>query len=189
MIYTDYLNNNKEARLFTNEFFVKGFKITLIKKPAFEIIGFTRFLYCSDGVSIGTFLKELTNSGQMSKLAGTLDISRQIWVCLSGNEGRPNSDCRCTVCVEKTNGHDFSQFKAEELFALKIPESEWADYEIGNGQSFMDLHKNDVYKMVQDIGYTFNDEVGLHFDNEHEEARPNKGLHFLLPVKSKEGTR
>ena len=164
------------------KFCVNGFKITIFKKPSFEAVGFSRFVRFGEGPdSIGVFLGELSKNGNMKKLADTLDAPQQIWVCLSGSENS-GADCRCTVCVEKTDKHDFSKFEDEELFTLNIPESEWADYEVGNGQSFTDLHKNDVYKMICEIGYDFNGKVELHFDNEHEESLPNKELHFILPV-------
>ncbi|MCL2487788.1 MAG: GyrI-like domain-containing protein [Oscillospiraceae bacterium] len=163
------------------EFTVNGFRITIIQKSSFEVIGFSRFVRL-DGASIGAFLQELTDSGQMDRLAETLAIPQQIWVCLSGNERRSDADCRCTVCVEKSGRHDFTKFNNEELFTLSISESEWADYEVGNGKSFTDLHHAGVYNMIGEIGYKFNNKVGLHFDNEYEESKLNQALHFLLPV-------
>lgn len=171
----------------TNAFDVKGFKIIIEHKTAFEAIGFSKFIRFGEGPdSIGTFLGELSKSGKMKKLADTLNTPQQIWVCLGsspGTEANSDFDCRCTVCVMKSEKHDFSQLVNEDLYTLRAPESEWADYELSAGQSFEDLHKNDVYKMIQEIGYKFNGKVGFHFDNEHEESLPNKGLHFLLPVR------
>jgi len=178
-------------------FNAKGFKITIIKKTSFDAVGFSRPVNFEDG-SIGLFLDELAENGQMKKLAETLRTPQQIWVCLSGancgdygkclvcDSSCKGFDVRCTVCVEKTENHDFSQFNENELFTLRIPASEWADFEMGEGQSFTELHKNDVYKLVGEIGYEWNEKIGLHFDNEHEESIPNKKLCFLLPVKIKE---
>jgi len=178
-----------------NQFNVDGIKITIIEKPEFDAVGFTRPVNFDDG-SIGLFLNELSESGKIKKLAETLQTPQQIWVCLSGADCGEDGKCclicdssctgfhtRCTVCVEKTESHDFSRFDERDLFTLRIPATEWADFEIGNGQSFTEFHKYSPYERVREIGYEWNNKVGLHFDNEHEESIPNKGLHFLLPVK------
>jgi hypothetical protein len=162
-----------------NEFSVNGFKITIVQKPNFKAIGYTRPVNL-DGRSIGVFLKELNENGQMDKLTATLQTPQQVWVCLS-DEGYLGSDCRCTVCVEKTEKHDFSQLTEEGLHTLYVSASEWADFEVGEDQSPAELHSFDVYKMVEEIGYTFNWNVGFHFDNEHEWGSGKK-MHFLLPV-------
>jgi len=179
-----------------NVFNVKGFKITIIEKTGFDAVGFTRPVNFSDG-SIGLFLYELSENGQMKNLLETLQTPQQIWVCLSGANCGDSGNClicdsscagfdaRCTVCVEKTENHDFSLLNKNELFTLRMPASEWTDYELVEGQSFTDLHKNGVYEMVNEIGYEWNNKIGLHFDNEHEESLPKKGLHFLLPVRRK----
>ncbi|MCL2196980.1 MAG: GyrI-like domain-containing protein, partial [Treponema sp.] len=91
-----------------NEFWVNGFKITILNKPAFKAIGLSKFVYCSDGHSIGDFLNEIKNNGQLNKLEKTINYPQQVWVSLSDNEGTPNSDCRCTVCIFETEKHDFS---------------------------------------------------------------------------------
>jgi predicted transcriptional regulator YdeE len=172
--------NRMTKNIDRREFCINGFKITIREKSAFEVIGFSKFVRL-DGNSIGRFLDEISKTGKLNKLEKTLNIPQQIWVCLSGNEGNSDADCRCTVCVEKTNHHDLSQFKGNELFTLQIPESEWADFELDKDQSPTELHKIGVYNMIGDIGCKFNQKVGLHFDNEYE-WESGKNFHFLLPV-------
>jgi hypothetical protein len=162
------------------EFCVNGFKITILEKPAFKAIGMTKFVRL-DGNSIGLFLNEITENGKLGKLGKTLDDPQQIWVCLSGNEGNSDADCRCTVCVIKTEKHNFSDFENNDLFTLDVPMSEWADFEVNEKQSPTELHQGDVYKMICETGYSWNSKVGLHFDNEHE-WELGKKMHFLLPV-------
>ena len=169
-----------------NEFYVNGFKITVIAKPSFEVVGYTSPVNL-DGCSIRLFIKQLTESGKLGKLAATLQSTAQIWVCLS-DEGYEGFDCRCTVCLEKTEQHSFSQFEAGELFRLHVPTSEWADFELNEEQNPTDLHRFGVYDMAREIGYQFNSTVGLHFDNEHE-WEPGKKMHFLLPVIPSQGPK
>jgi len=179
------------------EFHRKGFKITVIEKPAFEAVGFTRPVNLNGG-SIAQFIKELTENGQMNRLAATVQAPQQIWVCLSdGSRSCSQSFCpicdlscagfdvRCTVCVEKSEEHDFSQLEEGGLFRFRVPASQWADFEVNENQSPTQLHQLDVYQLIGEIGYQWNDKLRLHFDNEHEWA-PGKTMHFLLPVISKE---
>ena len=160
-------------------FNINGFRVTINCKPNFDIVGYSRPVNL-DGKSIAKFIEELNENGQMRKLSATLQLPQQIWVCLSG-AGNSGFDCRCTVCVEKTEVHVFSQFEENELFTLSPPPSEWADFEVGESQSPTELHSFDVYKMVEEIGYKFNGKVGFHLDNEHEWSSGKK-MHFLLPV-------
>lgn len=164
------------------ELHVRGFRVSVVWKPAFEAVGFTTFVRL-DGASIYAFVRALTDAGQMAQLASTLATPQQVWVCLSGNDGRPDADCRCTVCVERSAAHDFSSFTEEELFALQVPESEWAIFEVGADQTPDELHRAGVYNMIGEIGYGLNRNIGLHFDNQHE-WEPGRTMHFLLPVVS-----
>ena len=164
----------------TEEFNVKGFRISIVRKPAFEAVGYTTFLRL-DGTSISAFIQTLTEDGQMQKLSSTLQESQQVWVCLAGKEGHRDVDCRCTVCVEETPAHDFSGFEEEELFSFEVPASAWAVLEVGAEQTPSELHSLNVFKMVGEIGCNFNNKIGLHFDNEHE-WEPGKTMRFLLPV-------
>jgi predicted transcriptional regulator YdeE len=161
------------------EFNVKGFRISIVRKPAYEAVGFTKFVRL-DGTSIAAFVQALTDGGQMQKLSSTLLAPQQVWVCLASNEGRSDADCRCTVCVERTPAHDFSDF-TKEIFAFQVPASAWAVFEVGAEQTPSELHEIGVYKMIGEIGCKFNNKLGLHFDNQHE-WEPGKTMHFHLPV-------
>jgi hypothetical protein len=164
------------------EFHVRGFRTTIIRKPALEAVGYTTFVRL-DGSAIGTFIRTLTDGGQMEKLSSTLQTPSQVWVCLSGKEGHHDADCRCTVCVERTPAHDLSGFADDELFALHVPASAWAVFEVGAEQTPSELHSAGVYNMVGETGYSYNRKIGLHFDNEHE-WEPGRTMRFLLPVTS-----
>lgn len=164
----------------TEEFNVGGFRISIVRKPAFEAIGYTKFVRL-DGAAIAAFIRALTESGRMQKLSSTLETPQQVWVCLSGSGGRPDADCRCTVCVARTPEHELSDLTGEGLFTLHVPASAWAVFEVGPEQTPTELHRAGVYSMISEIGCRFNAEVGLHFDNEHE-CEPGKTMRFLLPV-------
>ena len=163
-----------------DEFHVRGFRVTIIRKAAYEAVGYTRSLRL-DGSSISAFIRALTDGGQMQKLPSTLQTPQQVWVCLSSKEGNRDADCRCTVCVERSLEHDLSGFGEDELFTLLVPASAWAEFEVGAQQTPSELHSAGVYKMVDEIGFTYNRKIGLHFDNEHE-WEPGGAMRFLLPV-------
>ena len=153
-------------------FTVNGFSVTIRTKPAFEAAGFSRHVKL-DGTGISTFLQTLTETGRLAALHQT---GQPVWVCLSPAE-EPGFDCRCTVCIE-TGGEP--PLPAEDRYRFSVSPSDWADFLVNEHQSPEELHQHDVYRMVEEIGYTFNWQVGLHFDNEHDWL-PGKTMHFLLP--------
>jgi hypothetical protein len=104
------------------EFNVNGFKIKILEKISFQVIGLSKLVNL-DGNSIGRFLSELKENGKLEKLEKTIDEPQQIWVCLSGNGGNKEFDCRCTVCIIKTEKHIFTEFEINELFTLDILKS------------------------------------------------------------------
>ncbi len=174
----------------TNEFIIKGVKLTIIKKPEFEMIGYKKPVNLGDG-SIGSFISRLVENGKIKKLAETLATPQQMWVCLSDCQscglGCSGFQVCCRVCVEKTENHDFSKFADDEISAFRIAASEWVLYETNDKQSTENLHKIGVYELVKETGYKWNESIRLHFDNEHECYNNNewisgKTYYFLLPV-------
>jgi len=185
-----------------NEFNVSGAKITIIEKPQFDAVGFTCPVNL-DGGMIYSFIAELSSSGQLNKLAETLP-SQQIWACLSDVRCTENRkyckpcdlSCadfhtRCTVCVEKTDKHDFSGFKDNELFSFGIPAAKWVLCEIDN-KDYVDNFIMNYSESIKEIGFRFDNNVGLHFDNQHECFIDGKWdfsvrkYYFLMPVISSE---
>lgn len=173
----------------TKEFSINGVNLTIIKKPKFEMVGFKRAVHLGDG-SIGLFIRQLTESGKIKELMDTLQSPQQLWVCLSDCQacglGCTNSEVCCRVCIEKTAAHDFSMFK-DRLTAFTVAASEWVVYETRDKQATAKLHDIGVYDFVKQIGFKWNEEIRLHFDNEHEcynngEWIDGKIYRFLLPV-------
>mgnify|MGYP005757590017 FL=1 len=171
-------------------FIINGIKLTILKKPEFEMVGYKKPANLGDG-SIHSFIHQLTESGKMKKLSETRPAPQQIWVCLSDCQscglGCSGFHVCCRVCVEKTEEHDFSKFADGELFAFSIPASEWVLYETNSESATKELHKTGIYELVKEVGYKWNESIRLHFDNEHEcyhngEWIPGKIYHFLLPV-------
>lgn len=165
-------------------------KLTILEKPEFEMIGYKKSVYLGDG-SIGMFINSLVKSGKMKKLADTLSSPQQIWVCLSDCQNCGMNCSRfhtcCHVCVEKTDQHDFSDFADGEIFSFTMPASEWVLYEATDIQTAEKIHQLGVYEPVKEIGYKWNKNIRLHFDNEHEcydgsQWAVGKTYYFLLPV-------
>lgn len=161
-------------------FTVRGFRIAILKKPAFYVTGFSTFAK-EDGCSIAAFLRQLREDGSLRQLQQLCRQPQQVWVCLSGNEGRADADYRCTVCVQQSEPPGCAQLLGRGLHTLYAPESEWAEFTVAPGQSPRELHSIGVYSMIAEIGYSFNGEVGFHLDNEHEWS-PGGAMRFLLPV-------
>lgn len=174
----------------TNEFHINGVKLTIIDKPAFEMVGYKRAVNFGDG-SISSFISQLADSGKLRKLTETLQSQQQIWVCLSDCQscgmGCSGFQVCCRVCIEKTEKHDFSVFENNKISAFSLATSKWVLYETNDKQSTQNLHSVGVYEFVKKIGYKWNESIKLHFDNEHEcynddEWIIGKTYRFLLPI-------
>jgi|GEM_PF-941030 hypothetical protein len=185
----------------TSVFDVQGAKITIIEKPKFDVVGFTRPVNL-DGGMISSFINELSANGQLNKLAETLQTPQQIWACLSDvrcAENRKyctpcdlncaNFHTRCTVCVEKTDKHDFSSFENGELFMFSVSASKWALCEASDKDSAVNFIMN-YSGVIKETGFCFDNNIGLHFDNQHECFVDStwdfstKKYYFLMPVTS-----
>ena len=171
----------------TNEFNVKGIKLTIIEKPEHEMIGYKKPTNEGDG-SLDLFVKQLIENGKIDKLATE---TQEVWLCLSDclscGMNCSGFDFCSIVCVEKIENHDYSAFSKGELFSFRLPVSKWVCYELNDIQSWDNLFKYGIYELVQEIGYKWNDTIRLHFDNQtwcHSNGQWNKGKigYFLLPV-------
>ena len=165
-----------------NEFNVKGIKLTIFEKPEHEMIGYKQ--PANDDGSVNLFISKLHESGKIKKLANTLQQSQQVWTCLAdclscGLKCSGFEFC-CIICVEKTAEHDFSEFAEDELFTFRLPASKWVRYEAKD----KDIYEYGIYDLVQEVGYTWNTSVGLHFDNQYEllKNKQDDCNYCLLPV-------
>ena len=164
-----------------NEFNVKGIKMTIIEKPEHEMIGYKQSM--KDDGSVGLFIERLYRNGKIDDLAQSLQKPQQVWVCLADclSCGLQCSgiDYCCIICVEKTKEHDFSKIADNELFTFCLPASKWVRYE----STDQDIFEYGIYDLVQEIGYTWNDTIRLHFDNQHDCMKQHtKSNIVLLPV-------
>ena len=164
-----------------SEYVSHGFRIEVEHKPERIFAGVSRFVKLN-GKDIFEFLDELNGDGRLSALEGAFG---QLWVGLSGNEGRGDADCRCTVCVEAEADRVREVIPTASLYRLCAVESDWAIFHVAPEQSPKRLHEIGVYNMIAQIGYRFNWRVGFHLDNEHEWSR-GQGMMFMLPVEKAE---
>ena len=167
----------------TNEFNIKGIKLTIIEKPEFTVYGFFRPVNL-DGGMIGNFINELKENGKIKKLEEIAGATPKTWVCLSDCSPEipfcDNCDnkcegfhTRCLFCVMDENVRDTAQLRAEGLFAINLPASEWAVFEFDeNGGDCSILEK---------IGYEWNKKLMMHFDDEHD-WEPGKKVIWHFPV-------
>ena len=85
---------------------VHGYEIQVESRDAFVFAGYTEFVKL-DGKSIRLFMDTLHKGGSLLELMQFSLSEPQVWVCLSGNEGHADADCRCTVgviCHEEQTG-------------------------------------------------------------------------------------
>lgn len=166
---------------------IEGVTITILQKPAFEMTGFQRPVNLGDG-SIARFLRHLEEEGKLERLEGS--PPRQVWVCLSDcqacGRGCTGGPVCCRVCAEKRAAGEELPL-GEGAYGFSLPPSAWALYQAREKRALEDLHRAGIYQVVRETGYTWNQALPLHFDNEHQCLRdgawvPGQTYRLLLPV-------
>lgn len=114
------------------------------------------------------FWNELNADGRMEKLR-TASHNRP-WELRLGSW---DAECekkgfRYTVCIEATEGTDFSSLELEiPLFTIEIGASDWMCFEMTQAKYDERFWKDNPYRMMKLLGYKFyarDASVGLHFD-------------------------
>jgi len=70
----------------------------------------------------------------------------------------------------------------DQLFSMIIKESDWIIFSLDFEKDFGKLWENDPYKLIGEIGYDFNNAVGLHIDVFTENYNGHK-MEFWMPIK------
>lgn len=168
---------------------VAGVTLTVLQKPAFTMIGYQRPVHLGDG-SIARFLRQLGEEDKLEQLESLAGPPRQVWVCLSDcqacGQGCAGNPVCCRVCVEQRDPGE-ELLLGEGAYVFSLPPSEWALYQAREKTALENLHRAGIYQVVREIGYTWNQALPLHFDNEHQCLRdgawtPGQTYRLLLPV-------
>ena len=174
-----------------------GFNAYHFSKKTFSVIGFSKFVKNEKEVPL--FWQALADDGRLDCLCSATMLPPVLLGCGSWDEECPEDTFRYTACIEETELADLTVFNGYETFSIKAAASEWICFELEQDEllrSWGDGHGTEKpYIWIDTLGYSFNNEVGFHFDviciakkatyvPKHS-VNKNRIVQFWMPVISK----
>ena len=158
---------------------IKGFIYTKRNLPAFNIIGFTKFVK-----SGGELYDEVRSSDKWEGLKRLNSKEKNIYGIASMDKECPEGYYRYTMGIEKNeNFLEVNEYN-NQLYSFIIKESSWIIFTIDFEKEYGEFWSKNPYTMIEEMGYGFNNSLGLHIDV-FGEVYNGHGMEFWMPVKEK----
>ena len=154
-----------------------GFPYKKLNFPSFEIIGFTKIVK-----SGGEAYDEIRNSEKWELLKEMNVKEKSIFGIASMDKECPKDFYRYTMGIKKDDGYICNEQFKKELYSFIVKESEWIIFSLNFSNEYGKLWRNDPYKIIKDLGYNFNNNVGIHIDVFDENYDGNE-MEFWMPIK------
>ena len=159
---------------------IKGFHYSIRNLSSFEIIGFTKIVN-----SGGEMYDEIIQKKEKWELLKKMNIkNKNVYGLASMDKECPEGKYRYTMGIEKDGNYVEDKNFVDQLFSMNIKESDWIIFSLDFEKDFGKLWENDPYKLIGEIGYSFNNAVGLHIDVFTENYDGHK-MEFWMPIKEK----
>jgi transcriptional regulator with XRE-family HTH domain len=164
-----------------------GYRVKIMHKPAFQIVGFTRIIPPHDESNlVGKFVSEVISTGKIDLLRSS--SSNPPWILGLGSwdeECEPGGQ-RYTMGIEETDETDLRELDLRyKLHRQAFERCDWICFEVpqdrfDSGRFWVD----NPYQMLSDLGYRFHRRVGVHFDAvpPRHDPEKNPGVEFWISV-------
>jgi hypothetical protein len=153
---------------------IMGFTYEKRHESAFSVLGFTKFVK-----SGGELYDEVRSDGRWDRLKEMAGEDKHIYGAASDDKGCPRCFYRYTIGIRGDGTHD-----GEELFPIHVKESDWIVFKIDFDKDYCNFWSKDPYKMIGELGYRFQNDVGLHLDV-YDEHYTGQEMEFRMPVREK----
>jgi hypothetical protein len=157
---------------------IKGFEYSIKKLSSFEIIGFTKIVN-----SGGEMYDEVIQKKEKWEILKNMNPkNKNVYGIASMDKECSEGKYRYTMGIEKDENYIENKIYTDQLFKMSIKESTWIIFSLDFENDFGKLWENDPYKLIGEIGYSFNNAVGLHIDVFTENYDGHK-MEFWMPIK------
>jgi len=143
---------------------IMGFPFQKRHCSAFDIIGFTKIVG-----SGGELYGEVRTDGRWDKLKA----NGSIYGIASLDEECTEGKYRYTIGVKNFE---------DEMYRFHVGESDWIIFTIDFESDYGIFWQNDPYNMINELGYSFNNSLGIHIDVFDAEYDGHE-MEFWMPVK------
>jgi hypothetical protein len=158
---------------------IRGFAYSIKALPSFIIIGFTKIVN-----SGGEMYDEIRHGDKWEILKKMNSKNKNVYGIASMDKECTEGKYRYTMGIEKNETYIEDKIYTDQLFSMTIKESDWVIFTMDFENDYGKFWGNDPYKMIGEIGYGFNNSVGLHIDVYNEYYDGHK-MEFWLPAKQK----
>ena len=170
----------KIAKEIINSQELKNFNYCIKKFSSFKIIGFTKIVN-----SGGEMYDEIMQKNEKWELLKNMNSkNKNVYGIASMDKECPEGKYRYTMGIEKDENYIGNKIYANQLFPMNINESNWVIFSLDYQNDFGRLWENDPYKLIGEMGYCFNNAVGLHIDV-FPENYDGHGMEFWMPINEK----
>jgi hypothetical protein len=156
---------------------ILGFEYKNVFMHSFEIIGFTKIVQ-----SGGELYDEIRNGEKWDILKKMNIKDKTIYGIASLDKDCPEHFYRYTMGIKKDDGYLINEKHKNELFSFQVKESNWIVFSLDFSTDYGKLWGSDPYKIIKDIGYNFNNSLGIHIDVFREDYDGHE-MEFWMPIK------
>jgi hypothetical protein len=158
---------------------IKGFIYNRKNSSSFDIIGFTKIVN-----SGGELYDEVRQSNKWEILKNLNVKNKTLFGVASHDKECTEGKYRYTMGIKKDENYVEDKEYIEQLFSINISESEWIIFTMDFENEYGKFWGNNPYQLIDEIGFSFNDSVGLHIDVFGEDYNGHK-MEFWMPIKEK----
>ncbi len=158
-----------------------GYPHRVIDLPAFDLLGFTKIVR-SGGEQYG----EVRKDGRWEVLRRMVGADGSIYGVASMDSQCPRDHYRYTLAVRTELGNDRDERYESQLFPFHVKASKWVEFALEHfGRQYGEFWGSDPYKMIQELGYSFNRALSIHIDLfPATYITDDDAMQFLMPVES-----
>lgn len=157
-----------------------GYRTRYQELPAFDLIGFTKIVE-----SGGELYDEVRSDGRWEVLKTIAGDDNTIFGVASLDKQCPKGSYRYTLGVKAKAEFLEKPRLGDDLFSIHIKQAGWLIFTLEDfKKQYGQFWKDDPYRLVQMLGWSFDRSVGLHIDAYAASyASDHDGMEFMMPVK------
>jgi hypothetical protein len=156
------------------------FRYKIIAKAPFDLLGFTKIV-----ISGGEQYDEVRKDGRWDVLRQIAGADKTIYGIASFDKECTKNHYRYTLAVVKPDDAGKLAGYESQLFPFHVNESTWCVFTLEHFEKQYGIFwGQDPYKMIQKLGFAFNNRLGIHLDVYPEAYKTNDDeMEFWMPVK------
>jgi len=156
---------------------INGFPYEKRSLGAFEVIGFTKIVQ-----SGGELYDAVWSDGRWQALQNMTAGDKRIYGIASFDKECSKDTYRYTMGITRDENFIENEFYAGQLYPFHVKKSSWIVFSVDFEKDYGAFWSSDPYKMIGELGHSFNKVLGLHIDV-YAYDYDDHAMEFWMPVK------